>query len=66
MLIAISEATGRFIGEIEREMEADEYMLWADHFKRRSGAGQVAGLAGVATVAQLTARLKANGARQVL
>ena len=45
-------------------MEADEYMLWAEHFKRRSGAGQVAGLAGVATVAQLTARLKANGARQ--
>jgi hypothetical protein len=59
LLLAISEATGRFVGEIERDMEADELMLWAEHFDRKSGK-QVHGI----TMAQLTARLAAGGAKR--
>lgn len=61
-MLAISEATGRFVGEIEREMEADELELWAWHLSRRNGSG--IGPAGM-TVGELTARLRAGGARQM-
>jgi hypothetical protein len=57
-MLAISEATGRFVGEIERDMEADEFELWAVHLTRKAG-----GMQGM-TMGDLQARLRAGGARQ--
>ncbi len=58
-MLAISEATGRFVGEIERDMEADELELWAAHLSRKGGGlGAMQGM----TMGQLTARLAAGGA----
>ena len=57
-MLAIAEATGRFVGEIERDMEADELELWAEHFTARKRGGAIPdGM----NLAQLTARLKGGG-----
>ena len=59
MILAISEALGRFPNDIEENMDADDFELWAAHLQRKNG-----GLQGM-TMGDMTARLRAGGARQL-